>query len=128
MNNSSLFKQAHAMAKAMHKPGESYQVTFGACLKLIKAQQAKAELVAIEQETNNKENESSFWVYLAACLLLVLAMPVFNLNGYSILAGCSVCILGYVFEPFILVKMDSLKRAKKIKQKPCIRIEPVLLF
>lgn len=123
MNNSSLFKQAHAMAKATHKQGENYQVTFGACLKLIKAQQAKAELVAIEQATTSKENESSFWVYLAACLLIVLAMPAFNLNGYSILAGCSVCILGYVFEPLILAKLDSFKA---IKQKPCIRVEPVI--
>lgn len=123
MNNSSLFKQAHAMAKATHKPGENYQVTFGACLKLIKAEQAKAELVAIEQAITNKENESSFWVYLAVCLILVLLMPVFNLNTYSILAGCSVCILGYVFEPFILAKLDSFKR---INKKPLQRIEPVL--
>lgn len=125
MNNSSLFKQAHAMAKTMHKQGESYSVTFGACLKLIKAQQAKAELVATEQEVSTKENESSFWLYFSACILLVLLMPVFNLNAYSILTGCSVCILGYVFEPFIMAK---LKLVKKIKQKPLQRIEPVLFL
>lgn len=123
MNNSSLFKQAHAMAKSMHKPGESYSVTFGACLKLLKAEQARAELVAIEQAASTKENENSFWLYFSACLLLVLLMPVFNLNSYSILVGCSVCILGYVFEPFILAKLDSFKR---INKKPLQRIEPVL--
>lgn len=124
MNNSSLFKQAHNMAKSMHQPGESYQLTFGACLKLLRAEQAKAELVAIEQEVSTKENESSFWLYFSACILLVLLMPVFHLNAYSILTGCSVCILGYVFEPFILSKVDSLKR---INKKPCIRVEPVLV-
>ena len=37
MNNSQLFKQAHAMTKQVIKTGDNYQVTFGLCLKAIKA-------------------------------------------------------------------------------------------
>lgn len=43
MTNSQLFKAAHAMAKQVHVKGESYQVTFGACLKAIKAEQNKKQ-------------------------------------------------------------------------------------
>ena len=41
MNNSTMFKLAHKMTKQVIKSGDNYQVTFGACLKLIKADQAK---------------------------------------------------------------------------------------
>lgn len=37
MTNSQLFKQAHAMTKQVIKTGDNYQVTFGLCLKVIKA-------------------------------------------------------------------------------------------
>lgn len=37
MTNSQLFKQAHAMTKQVIKTGDNYQVTFGFCLKSIKA-------------------------------------------------------------------------------------------
>ena len=37
MNNSQLFKQAHAMTKQVIKTSDNYQVTFGLCLKAIKA-------------------------------------------------------------------------------------------
>ena len=40
MNNSQLFKQAHAMTKQVIKTGDNYQVTFGLCLKAIKDEQA----------------------------------------------------------------------------------------
>ena len=39
MTNSQLFKLAHAMTKQVIKTGDSYQVTFGLCLKAIKAEQ-----------------------------------------------------------------------------------------
>lgn len=38
MTNSQLFKQAHAMTKQVIKSGDNYQVTFGLCLKAIKAE------------------------------------------------------------------------------------------
>ena len=37
MTNSQLFKQAHAMTKQVIQTGDNYQVTFGLCLKAIKA-------------------------------------------------------------------------------------------
>ena len=37
MNKSTLFKLAHAMTKQVIKTGDNYQVTFGLCLKAIKA-------------------------------------------------------------------------------------------
>ena len=37
MTNSQLFTQAHAMTKQVIQTGDSYQVTFGLCLKAIKA-------------------------------------------------------------------------------------------
>ena len=40
MNNSQLFKQAHAMTKQVIQAGDNYQVTFGLCLKAIKDEQA----------------------------------------------------------------------------------------
>ena len=33
---SAMFKMAHAIAKAFRKEGDSYSVTFGACLKLVR--------------------------------------------------------------------------------------------
>ena len=41
MTNSQLFKLAHAMTKKVIKTGDNYQVTFGLCLKIIKADQLK---------------------------------------------------------------------------------------
>lgn len=37
MTNSNLFKLAHTMTKQVIQAGDNYQATFGACLKLIKA-------------------------------------------------------------------------------------------
>ena len=45
MNNSTLFKQAHAMTKQVIKQGDCYKTTFGLCLKAIKAQQTSQQLV-----------------------------------------------------------------------------------
>lgn len=36
MNNSKLFKSAHAMARQVIKSGDSYSATFGLCLKAIR--------------------------------------------------------------------------------------------
>ena len=41
MNNSQAFKLAHKMTKQVIQTGDNYQVTFGSCLKLIKADQLK---------------------------------------------------------------------------------------
>jgi len=41
MNNSTAFKLAHKMTKQVIKSGDNYQVTFGQCLKVVKAQNVK---------------------------------------------------------------------------------------
>lgn len=45
MNNSTLFKQAHAMTKQVIKQGDDYKTTFGLCLKAIKEKQSSQQLV-----------------------------------------------------------------------------------
>lgn len=45
MNNSTLFKQAHAMTKQVIKQGDCYKTTFGLCLKAIKEKQTSQQLV-----------------------------------------------------------------------------------
>lgn len=45
MNNSTLFKQAHAMTKQVIKQGDCYKTTFGLCLKAIKAKQVEQQTV-----------------------------------------------------------------------------------
>lgn len=45
MNNSQLFKQAHQLTKKTIKQGDSYNVTFGLCLKAIKNKQANQKVV-----------------------------------------------------------------------------------
>lgn len=46
MTNSQLFKQAHAMTKQVIKAGDNYQVTFGLCLKAIKADAKQVNFTA----------------------------------------------------------------------------------
>lgn len=46
MTNSQLFKQAHAMTKQVIKTGDNYQVTFGSCLKVIKADAKQVNFTA----------------------------------------------------------------------------------
>lgn len=46
MNNAILFKQAHQLTKQVIKQGDNYQVTFGLCLKAIKAKQARQQVVS----------------------------------------------------------------------------------
>ena len=47
MNNSTAFKQAHAMTKQVIKAGDCYRTTFGQCLKAIKAQQAAKNITNV---------------------------------------------------------------------------------
>lgn len=48
MNNSKAFKEAHKLAKATIKAGDSYQHVFGVCLKLVKAQAKAAADVHVQ--------------------------------------------------------------------------------
>lgn len=43
MNNSTLFIKAHKLTKSVIREGDSYQVTFAACLKAVKAEEIAAK-------------------------------------------------------------------------------------
>ena len=47
MNNATAFKQAHAMTKQIIKAGDCYKTTFGACLKVVKAQNVKMNTLQV---------------------------------------------------------------------------------
>lgn len=51
LSNKQLFKLAHVMTKQVIQAGDNYQTTFGACLKLIKADYAK-NVTSIAAETH----------------------------------------------------------------------------
>ena len=53
MNNSQLFKKAHQLTKQVIKKGDNYNVTFGLCLKEIKAKnkQVKKENIVFTSIT-----------------------------------------------------------------------------
>jgi hypothetical protein len=51
MNNSKLFAQAHALTKKIRKAGDNYRVTFGACLRYVRATEGK--FVTLSGKTYN---------------------------------------------------------------------------
>ena len=63
MNNSTAFKLAHTMTKQVIQAGDNYQTTFGACLKLIKADQLvnaanlKADLMRAQYNSKGANNK-----------------------------------------------------------------------
>lgn len=63
MNNSTTFKLAHAMTKQVIKSGDNYATTFGACLKLIKADQLinagnlKSDLMRAQYNSKGANNK-----------------------------------------------------------------------
>ncbi|MNQ55080.1 hypothetical protein D3C85_691620 [compost metagenome] len=88
MNNSQAFKKAHAMTKAIIANGDSYSVTFGACLKAIKAE-ALNQAQAIEQaktvsskrlklETSFAIDDAFLFSLITAVTAIVTCMSVFS--------------------------------------------------
>ena len=83
MNNSQLFKLAHAMTKQVIKTGDNYQTTFGACLKTIKTDTKQTTvnnvnfviLAAITLFIANIADNVNFVVTIIKVLTLVLAAP-----------------------------------------------------
>lgn len=83
MNNSQLFKQAHAMTKQVIQTGDNYQTTFGLCLKAIKADIKQttvnnvnfAILAAIILFIANIADSVNFAITIIKVLTLVLAAP-----------------------------------------------------
>lgn len=97
MNNSTLFKQAHAMTKQVIKQGDNYNVTFGLCLKAIKA---KNEQV--------KKDNVAFTSISLFMVLAILAVAV----GSGVIAVISVFIsvltlIGYSLQ-------NEIKQLKKV--------------
>ena len=71
VTNSQLFKQAHAMTRATIQDGDDYRVTFGACLKAIKQDNAKqADKKLIKQAIATALPFTGF--FALACLLVAL--------------------------------------------------------
>lgn len=97
MNNSTLFKQAHAMTKQIIKKDDNYNVTFGLCLKAIKA----------KNEQVKKDN----FVFSSISLFMVLAILAVVV-GSGVIAVISVFIsvltlIGYSLQ-------NKLKQLKKV--------------
>lgn len=97
MNNSQLFKQAHAMTRQVIKDGDDYKTTFGLCLKAVKA---KNEQV--------KKDNVAFTSISLFMVLAILAVVV----GSGVIAVISVFIsvltlIGYSLQ-------NELKQLKKV--------------
>ena len=79
MNKSQLFKQAHQLTKQVIKKGDSYNVTFGLCLKAIKA---KNEQKKIQKKVDNFFFTSVTMIFLFSVLLaLVVNSPITAIFG-----------------------------------------------
>lgn len=71
ISNATLFKQAHAMARATIQTGDCYRTTFGACLKAIKQDNAKqANKKLIKQAIATALPFTGF--FALACLFMAL--------------------------------------------------------
>ena len=90
MTNSEIFKQAHAMTKATVKAGDDYQVTFGQCLKAIKAQQEQAVSEAVKVVTIDP-----FRLIVAIMVAFLIGFMGFIVGGAVFAAGFKV--IGAVF-------------------------------
>ena len=99
MTNSQLFKLAHAMTKQVIKTGDNYQVTFGLCLKVIKAEANKAVV-----------NNVSFLVIAVIVMTLVNNFPkVVSEVKFFIEIIISFGLI--FFNPFNLVVYNSVYKA-----------------
>ena len=56
MNKSKLFKLAHKLTKKVIKAGDNYRVTFGACIKVVKAAYFGATEATLKSWNKNGEN------------------------------------------------------------------------
>lgn len=123
MDNQQLFKQAHAMAKAIHVKGrDNYAVTFGACLKIVKAQ---AEAVEQKRCSKNSLLSVPFLVILVLCLAFVLAVPCKLFSDIQALAAVVSALAVYILDPFILFESVASVENKAV-QRVERRIEPML--
>lgn len=91
LTNKQLFIQAHAMTKQVIKSGDNYQVTFGLCLKAIKAQLKQAVV-----------NNTQFLMLAFIVDVLVNVSKKLDIeNTYAFIA----CIMGLLLGTAILLTM-----------------------
>lgn len=77
MNNSTLFIQAHTMTKQVIKSGDNYQVTFGQCLKVVKAQKVAAiQVTSSYFERNDYDNLTINFLFLVAIVLVIIKVDI----------------------------------------------------
>lgn len=102
MNNSELFSKAHAMTRASIKAGDSYQVTFGACLKAIKAQQANKHKVNVIKVVASALNTFAFMMVITFSLVLV-GLVFGGIVGFTAIGGIVGGIVGLIFTAMFVV-------------------------
>ncbi|MAX51220.1 MAG: hypothetical protein CMH22_05080 [Methylophaga sp.] len=93
MTNSQLFKKAHEMTRATVRDGDNYQATFGACLKIIKAQsERKVDFLEVVGSALN-----SFAIMLVVTFMLVLVGSLFgNMLGYALVGAIVAAVVGAI--------------------------------
>ena len=75
ISNATLFKQAHAMTKQVIKNGDNYQVTFGACLKAIKQDNAKqADKKIVKQAIATALPFTAFFAVMCVIMAILFAV------------------------------------------------------
>lgn len=100
MNNSTLFKQAHAMTKQVIKQGDDYKTTFGLCLKAVKEKQSSQQLVKnnvvmlfvivfvmfIKKASNSLKDVLDFVIFFVVIFFNPFALMLYN-GLYLAIAG-----------------------------------------
>ena len=76
MNNSTAFKLAHAMTKQVIKSGDNYQVTFGQCLKVVKAQKVATIQATTSYFEKNGDSLTSNFLFLVAIMLVIIKVDI----------------------------------------------------
>lgn len=77
MNNSTAFKLAHAMTKQVIQTGDNYQVTFGQCLKAVKAQKVAAIKATTSYFEKNGDNSLTIsFLFFVAIILVIIKVDI----------------------------------------------------
>lgn len=88
MNNSQAFKKAHAMTKAIIANGDSYSVTFGACLKLVKAE-AFEQAKAVDIKERTAQNIDAVMSFSKMSILVVGLIVILLMVFVPMIGGAS---------------------------------------
>lgn len=113
MTNSDIFRNAHAMARATVREGDDYQVTFAACLKVVRAPKAK-KTVKVEFGSVLEWLE---WILIVILMVLAIAGLVFVVHiiaaaGHAMAAAA----IGFaVIVPIVAHEVADRRHAKRIR-------------